>query len=147
MILFVLNFENDKMMKTMSKYDEQDENNGIFAKNLIILSRLKKFFSIFFLRFDRDKCLLSNGDFHFFQIVQTRRQFCQKAKDLVNKMAKKRNNTKQATMYCNLASSSMFSAGYYWCSPRIISRQTSTIYLDTELYKHRYRVFILIEIN
>ena len=39
-----------------------------------------------FTSFDREKCLLSIGDFEFFKLVQMRRQFWQKATDLVNKM-------------------------------------------------------------
>jgi len=49
MIEFISGFKNDKMKKNTPKYDEQDENDGIFAKNLIILSRLKKFFFIFYI--------------------------------------------------------------------------------------------------
>jgi hypothetical protein len=107
MIWIVSWITNDKIEKIKSKYDEQDQICCIFVKFVIILFRFQSIFVMLYILLEREKCLLSNWFVQLKKILHARRQFWQKAKDLMNKMVRKEMTRNEMTMYCNRTSSTM----------------------------------------
>ena len=97
LISIIQHVESKNIEKYQCKCDEQDENQWICVKISIILLKFKIFFWVFYIWFNRGKCLLSNDYFQYFESIEIRRQIWQKAIDPVNKMAITHNTRRDET--------------------------------------------------